>query len=160
MLRLPREAEIIIDCHADHQEGLSVDIETYLTEIRTLTRLNNIRVQRSPPSSNFSFRDHLTDHVDLVFNLSDDPATRDQVEKHEARLSKQIGKLQEDIAVNEAATKFHQENNDLENVERGKRRHETLLEDVESTSRRHENFVQLAQKRTMVEKKNKTATRS
>jgi hypothetical protein len=155
MLRLPRDSDIIIHFHNRNQEYLSTHLQTYLTEIRTITRLNNIHISSSPNLSKFSFRDYITDNIELLFNLNDDKQTRDLVEKHEERLSKQIDKLNDDIVVNETATKFHQENDELEFIEREQRRHEILIEDMKLTQRRHETFVNLAQKRTVFEKKNK-----
>jgi hypothetical protein len=161
MLRLPRDSDVIIHFHNQDQEDLSTHMETYLTEIRTITRLNNIHLLRSSSSnksinlSKFSFRDYITDNVELIFNLNDDNQTRELVEKHEERLSKQVDKLNDDMAVNDAAMKFHQDNNDLENIEREQNRRELLIEDIKLTQRRHERFVELAQKRTIVEKKNK-----
>jgi hypothetical protein len=158
MLRLSRDSDIIIHLH--DQEDFSIHLETYLTEIRTITRLNNIHLLSSSSKtplnfSNFSFRDSIINNVELIFNLNDDKQTRELVEKHEQRLSKQVDKLNDDIGVNEAATKFYQENNDLENVDREQRRRENLVEEVKLTQRRHETFVNLAQKRTVIEKKNK-----
>jgi hypothetical protein len=150
MLRLPRDSDVIIHFHNQDQEDLSTHMETYLTEIRTITRLNNIHLLRSSSSnksinlSKFSFRDYITDNVELIFNLNDDNQTRELVDK-----------LNDDMAVNDAAMKFHQDNNDLENIEREQNRRELLIEDIKLTQRRHERFVELAQKRTIVEKKNK-----
>jgi hypothetical protein len=145
----------MIRIHNQDQDDFSKHIENYLTEIRTITRLNNIHISSSPNLSKFSFRDYITDNIELLFNLNDDKQTRDLVEKHEERLSKQIDKLNDDIVVNETATKFHQENDELEFIEREQRRHEILIEDMKLTQRRHETFVNLAQKRTVFEKKNK-----
>ncbi len=159
MLRLPRDSDVIIHFH--NQEDLSTHMETYLTEICTITRLNNIHLLRSSSSnksinlSKFSFRDYITDNVELIFNLNDDNQTRELVEKHEERLSKQVDKLNDDMAVNDAAMKFHQDNNDLENIEREQNRRQLLIEDIKLTQRRHERFVELAQKRTIVEKTKK-----
>jgi hypothetical protein len=159
MLRLPRDSDVIIHFH--NQEDLSTHMETYLTEICTITRLNNIHLLRSSSFnksinlSKFSFRDYITDNVELIFNLNDDNQTRELVEKHEERLSKQVDKLNDDMAVNDAAMKFHQDNNDLENIEREQNRRQLLIEDIKLTQRRHERFVELAQKRTIVEKTKK-----
>ncbi|CAF3420406.1 unnamed protein product [Rotaria sp. Silwood1] len=167
MLRLLRDSDIIIHFSNRDQEDLSTHIETYLTEIRTITRLNNIHVCRSSSSENnsfklskFSFRDYITDNIDLIFNLNDNKQSRELVQKHEERLSKQVDKLHDDMGVNELATKFYQDNNDFENVEREQRRRETLIEDLKLTQRRHERFVELAQKRTIIEKKNKNEKKS
>ncbi|CAF2434257.1 unnamed protein product [Rotaria sp. Silwood2] len=167
MLRLSRDSDIIIHFYNQDQESLSSHIETYLTEIRTITRLNNIHVCCSSSSLNnslnlskFSFRDYITDNVELIFNLNDNKQSRELVEKHEERLSKQVDKLHDDISVNEIATKFYQDNNDFENVEREQHRREILIEDIKLTQRRHDRFVELAQKRTIVEKKNKNEKKS
>ncbi|CAF5183632.1 unnamed protein product [Rotaria magnacalcarata] len=163
MLRLSRDCDIIVHFHDKDQVDLSTHIESYLSEIRTITRMNNIHVCNSSSSNNplnlskFSFRDHVTDNIELIFNLHDNKQTRDLVEKHEERLSKQVNKLHDDIDANDTAVKYYQENNDLENVEREQRRHEILVEDMKLTQRRHEKFVEIAQKRTIVEKKKKTA---
>lgn len=159
MLRLPRDSDIIIHFNNQNQKDLSNNIENYLTEIRTLTRLNNIHIGYSS-SSKFSFRDYVNDDIELIFNLNNDKQIRDLVEKHEERLSKQTDKLYDDINANEIAIKFHQDNNDVENVEREQRRREILTEDIKLTQRRHERFVELAQKRTIVEKKNKKEKKS
>jgi hypothetical protein len=155
MLRLPRDSNIIINFPNSHPDDLSRHIENYLTEIRTITRLNNIQLSSSIQLSKYSFRDYLTDDIELIFNLNDDQQTRELVEKHEERLSKQVEKLNDDKNINETIMKFHQENNDAENIEREQRRREILIEDIKLTKRRHETFVQLAQKRTIIEKKNK-----
>jgi len=155
MLRLPRDSNIIINFPNSHRDDLSRHIESYLTEIRTITRLNNIQLSSSIQLSKYSFRDYLTDDIELIFNLNDDQQTRELVEKHEERLSKQVEKLNDDMNINETIMKFHQENNDAENIEREQRRREILIEDIKLTKRRHETFVQLAQKRTIIEKKNK-----
>ncbi|CAF4367540.1 unnamed protein product, partial [Adineta steineri] len=44
MLRLSRDSDIIIYFNDQNHEDLSTHIENYLTEIRTITRLNNIHV--------------------------------------------------------------------------------------------------------------------
>jgi hypothetical protein len=155
MLRLPRDSNIIINFPNSHPDDLSRHIENYLTEIRTITRLNNIQLSSSIQLSKYSFRDYLTDDIELIFNLNDDQQTRELVEKHEERLSKQVEKLNDDMNINETVMKFHQENNDAENIEREQHRREILIEDIKLTKRRHETFVQLAQKRTIIEKKNK-----
>ncbi|CAF3553504.1 unnamed protein product [Rotaria sordida] len=162
MLRLSRDSDIIIHFYNQDKEDLSIHVETYLTEIRTITRLNNIHVCRSSSSLNnsfnlskFSFRDYITDNIELIFNLNDNKQSRELVEKHEERLSKQVDKLHDDIGVNEITMKFYQENNDLETLEREQRRREILLDDLKLTQQRHERFVELAQKRTIIEKKNK-----
>ena len=160
MLRLPRDSNIIIHFHNSHQNDLLQHIQNYLTEIRTITRLNNVQLSSSVHPSKYSFRDYLTDDIELIFNLNDDQQTRELVEKHEERLSKQVAKLNDDLHTNENVMKFHQENNDTENIEREQRRREILMEDVELTQRRHETFVQLSQKRTVIEKKNKNDQRS
>ncbi|CAF3373526.1 unnamed protein product [Rotaria socialis] len=163
MLRLSRDCDIIVYFHDKDQVDLSTHIETYLSEIRTITRMNNIHVCSSSSSNNslnlskFSFRDHVTDDIELIFNLHDNKQTRDLVEKHEERLSKQVSKLHDDIDANDTAVKYYQENNDLENVEREQRRNEILLEEIKLTQQRHERFVEIAQKRTIVEKKKKNA---
>ncbi|CAF5061075.1 unnamed protein product, partial [Rotaria sp. Silwood1] len=133
----------------------------------TITRLNTLHICRSSSSLNnsfklskFSFRDYITDNIDLIFNLNDNKQSRELVQKHEERLSKQVDKLHDDMGVNELATKFYQDNNDFENVEREQRRRETLIEDLKLTQRRHERFVELAQKRTIIEKKNKNEKKS
>ncbi len=158
MLRLPRDANIFIHLH---QQDFSTHLETYLTEIRTITRLNNIHLSHSSSSTSspYSFRDYLTDDVELIFHLTDDQATRELVAKHEERLSIQVEKLKEDIATNATIIQAHQENQDAENIEREERRREVLLEEMKLTERRHETFVHLAQKRTVVEKKNKKEKR-
>jgi hypothetical protein len=153
MLRLPRDSNIIIYFHNSHQNNLLQHIENYLTEIRTIARLNNIQLSSSVYSSKYSFRDYVTDDIELIFNLNDDQQTRELVEKHEERLSKQVEKLNDDMHTNETIMKFHQENNDTENIEREQRRREILIEDIQLTKRRHETFVQLSQKRTIIEKK-------
>lgn len=160
MLRLSRDSDIIIHFYNVDQD-LSTHIETYLTEIRTITRLNNIHVYNSSSSkdslnlTNYAFRDYITDNIELIFNLHDNKQMRDLVEKHEERLSKQLDKLRDDIIANDNAAKFYQENNDSENVEREQRRHEILVEEIKLTERRHDRFVELAKKRTIVEKKKK-----
>jgi hypothetical protein len=165
MLRLPRDSNIIIHFHNQNQDNLSTHIETYLTEIRTITRLNNIHLFDSSSSNNsinlskFSFGDYITDNIELIFNLNDDKQTRELVEKHEERLSKQIDKLNDDMNTNDEVSKFYQENNDLENLEREQRRREILIEDIKLNQRRHETFIKLAQKRTVIEKKNKNEKR-
>ncbi|CAF3540062.1 unnamed protein product [Adineta steineri] len=165
MLRLSRDSDIIIYFNDQNHEDLSTHIENYLTEIRTITRLNNIHVvcsssNNSLNKSKYSFNDYITDNVELIFNLNDDKQTKELVEKHEERLSKQVDKLQDDLGVNDTATKFYQENNDEENIEREKNRREIIMEDMKLTQRRHERFVELAQKRTVIEKKNKKEKRS
>jgi hypothetical protein len=164
MLRLPRDSDIIIHFHDSNSQDLSTHIETYLTEIRTITRLNNIQLIRSSNDSlnlsKLSFRDYITDNIELIFNLNDNEQTKGLVGKHEEKLSKQVDKFHDDMNANDAAMKLHQENNDVENIEREQRRREILIEDMTLTQRRHERFVQLAQKRTIVEKKNKTEKRS
>jgi hypothetical protein len=60
---------------------------------------------------------------------------------------------------NDATIKFYQENPDLEILQREQRRRELLIEDIKLTERRHETFVQLAEKRTVIEKKNKNEKR-
>ena len=128
MLRLPRDSTITIHFHNQDSHELSTHVESYLTEIRTVTRLNHIRVKRSPPTdtsvqrSQFSFADYISDHVELIFDLDDDKQTRELVDKHEERLSKQVEKLHDDMGVNDVAMKFHQENNDTVNVEREQHR--------------------------------------
>jgi len=153
MLRLPRDCNIMIRIH--DQDDLSEHIENYLLEIRTITRLNNINLFDSSLSSKskYLFRDYITDNIELIFNLNDDKQTRELVEKHEERLSKQVDKLNDDININDTARKFYQENNDLENLEREQRRRDILIEDIKLIQRRHETFVNLAQKRTVIEKK-------
>lgn len=160
MLRLPRDAPVIINVHRSTSADFSEHLQAYLTEIRTITRMDNIQLSPSS-SSKFSFRDSLSDDIDLIFHLTDDKPTRDLVGKHEERLSKQVEKLHEDLVSNETATKFYEENNDPENAERERRRREILLEEMTLNQRRHETFVQLAHKRTVVEKKsNKTKRRT
>ncbi|CAF1407990.1 unnamed protein product [Adineta ricciae] len=166
MLRLSRDSDIIIHFHNDNSKDFSTSIEPYLIEIRTMTRLNNIRILQSTSSdisstsSKLSFRDYITDNVDIVFILNDDQQTRSLVEKHEERLSKQVDKYNDDLNVNEAAMKFHQENNDMDGIEREQHRRELLIEEIKLTQRRHERFVELAKKRTIIEKKNKKEQRS
>jgi len=152
MLRLQRDCNIMIRIH--DQDNLSEHIENYLLEIRTITRLNNINLFDSSLSkSKYLFRDYITDNIELIFNLNDDKQTRELVEKHEERLSKQVDKLNDDININDATRKFYQENNDLENLEREQHRRDILIEDIKLIQRRHETFVNLAQKRTVIEKK-------
>jgi hypothetical protein len=154
MLRLPRDCNIMIRIHNQDQDDFSKHIENYLTEIRTITRLNNINLFHSSSSeSKYLFCDYITDNIELIFNLNDDKQTRELVEKHEERLSKQIDKLNDDINTNDAARKFYQENNDLENLEREQHRRDILIEDIKLIQRRHETFVNLAQKRTFIENK-------
>ena len=104
--------------------------------------------------SKLSFRDYITDNIELIFDLNDDQQTRELVEKHEERVSKQVDKLQNDIGTADDAIKFYQENNDLEIVEREKHRHNRLIEEIQLVQRRHETFVELAQKKTINAKKN------
>jgi len=153
MLRLPRDCDILINFHNENQDNLSKHIESYLTEIRTIARLNNIHLNKSINFSKLSFRDYITDNIELIFNLNDDKQTRELIEKHEERLSKQVDKLNDDMNINDSMRKFYQENNDLENLEREQRRRDILIEDIKLNQRRHEIFVQLAQKRTIIEKK-------
>lgn len=157
MLRLSRNAPIIINIHRPSSTDISEHLQTYLTEIRTITRMDNIQLSSSS-SSKISFRDSLTDDIDLIFHLTDDESTRDLISKHEERLSKQVEKLHEDLISNEATTKFYEENNDPDHAERERRRREILLEELTLNQRRHETFVELAQKRTVIEKKTKRKT--
>jgi hypothetical protein len=158
MLRLPRDSHI--DIHFHHPDDLSTHLETYLTEIRTITRLNNIQFSdNSLNLSKCSFRDYITDNIELIFHLNDNQQTRELIEKHEERLSKQVDKLHDDMNTNDATIKFYQENLDLEILQREQRRRELLIEDIKLTERRHETFVQLAEKRTVIEKKNKNEKR-
>ena len=160
MLRLPRDSNIFIHFRTSNTDDVAKHVQTYLTEIRTIARLNSIDLDEpGRQRSTFSFRDYLTDDVELIFDLVDSPQTRELVEKHEERLSRQVDKLHDDLAANDAATKFHQEKNDLENVEREQRRREILVEDLTWTERRHDRFVELAEKRTIVEKKKKVEKR-
>lgn len=157
MLRLPRDADIVVHFHHPEDESLFQHVETYLTELRTISRLTHLRLDRSPsiPRSNYSIGDYLTEHVELIFNLNDDSSTRDLVNKHEERLSKQVEKYRDDLVANDAARKMYEENQDQENLDREQRRRETLIEDLHLTERRHERFVQLTGKRTIPEKKSK-----
>lgn len=157
MLRLSRDANILIHISNDHSNDLSKYLETYLTEIRTITRLNNIQISHSLPTnlSKYSFDDHITDNIKLVFNLNDDKQSKELIEKHEERLSKQVEKLKDDINTNDNVSKFYQENNDEENLQREQRRREILIDDIKLTQQRHETFIKLAKKRTIIEKKNK-----
>ena len=68
-------------------------------------------------------------------------------------LSKQVEKFYEDLTTNDAARKNYEENNDQDSLDREQRRREVLLDDLRLTERRHERFVQLAGKRTVLEKK-------
>ena len=165
MLRLSHDSDIIIHCYNHNQENLSIHLENYLTEIRTITRLHKVHVCNSLSTNNslnvskFSFRDYITDNIELVFNLKDDKQTKELVDKHEERLSKQVDKLRDDLNVNETTIKFYQENNNLEYMEREQHRREILMQDIKVTQRRHERFVKLAQKRTIIEKVNSKKTK-
>lgn len=154
MLRLPRNSPISIDIHRSTSTALVEHLQAYLTEIRTITRLDNIELSPSV-FSKFSFRDYLTDDIDLIFNLTDDSSTRELVSKHEERLSKQVDKFHDDLNNNETAMNFHRENNDEENVQREQRRREILMDEMKLHQRRHETFVQLTQKRTVIDKTTK-----
>lgn len=151
MLRLPRDSSIYIDIHRPTSAIFSDHLQTYLTEIRTITRLDNIELSSS--SSKFSFRDYLTDDIDLIINLTDDSSMRELVSKHEERLSKQVDKLNDDLLTNETTMEFHRDNEEI--VQREQRRREILFDELKLNQRRHETFVQLAQKRTIIDKNKK-----
>lgn len=158
-LRLPRDASIVISFPSE--SNLFKHIENYLTEIRTMTRLHNIQLSNQTYSpTKFSFRDHLIDDIQMVFNLSDDEQTKELVRKHEERLSKQVDKYHDDLNNNEMLRKAHEEKQDQENFEREQRRREVLIDELKLTQQRHETFVELAQQRTVIEKKPKTKKRS
>ncbi|CAF0756886.1 unnamed protein product [Didymodactylos carnosus] len=132
ILRL-RECESYI-C-ITNQPQLSTELQTYLNEIRMVSRLHHLKIVDTSLDDNRSYlKEYVNDNIEIIVKITDQKL----VKKEYDRITKHITKLKNDIINHEIKIKEEQE--DIVKLKQLQSNLVTLEDDLKRMTRRQERF--------------------